>query len=65
VEAEALDRLYAPIGLDVGAEGPDEIAAAVVAEVLAVFAGRSSGHLRDRPGPIHQREAACRAEALS
>jgi xanthine/CO dehydrogenase XdhC/CoxF family maturation factor len=65
VAPESLDRLYAPIGLDVGADGPEEIAAAVVAEVAAVFAGRGGGHLRDRPGPIHRREAARAAEAVS
>jgi xanthine/CO dehydrogenase XdhC/CoxF family maturation factor len=65
LEPEALDRLYAPVGLDVGAEGPEEIAAAVVAEVMAVFAERSGGLLRDRPGPIHRREAVRPAGALS
>jgi xanthine/CO dehydrogenase XdhC/CoxF family maturation factor len=62
---EALDRLYAPIGLDIGADNPEEIAAAVVAEVTAVFAGRSGGHLRDRPGPIHRRESVRPLGALS
>jgi xanthine dehydrogenase accessory factor len=50
------DRLYAPVGLDVGADAPEEIAAAVVAEVIAAFAGRRGGRLRDRPGPIHDAE---------
>lgn len=59
-----LDRLYAPIGLDVGADTPEEIAAAIVAEVTAVFAGRPAGHLRDRPGAIHRREESRVAEAV-
>jgi len=46
-------RLYAPIGLDVGSEGPEEIALAVVAEIMAVERTRRAGFLRDRPGPIH------------
>jgi xanthine/CO dehydrogenase XdhC/CoxF family maturation factor len=46
-------RLYAPVGLDIGAETPDEIALAVVAEVQAVRAGRRGGPLRERPGAIH------------
>jgi xanthine dehydrogenase accessory factor len=50
------ERLHAPVGLDVGADAPEEIAAAVVAQVLAAFAGRRGGHLRDRPGPIHRVE---------
>ncbi len=50
-----LDVLHGPAGLDVGSEGPEEIAAAVVAEILAVKRGRAAGFLRDRGGPIHER----------
>lgn len=50
-----LDRIHAPAGLDVGAEGPEEIAAAIVAEVVALRRGRGGGFLRDRTGPIHDR----------
>jgi xanthine/CO dehydrogenase XdhC/CoxF family maturation factor len=50
---QAATRLYAPVGLDIGAETPEEIAIAVVAEVQAVRAGRRGGMLRDRAGPIH------------
>jgi xanthine/CO dehydrogenase XdhC/CoxF family maturation factor len=46
-------RVHAPIGLDVGADAPEEIATAVVAEVIAVFARRGGGKLREREGPIH------------
>ncbi len=46
-------RLYGPVGLDVGSEGSEEIAVAVVAEIVAVDRGRSAGFLRDRPGSIH------------
>jgi xanthine dehydrogenase accessory factor len=48
-----MDRLHAPAGLDIGAEGPEEVARAIVAEILAVMRGRSGGPLRDRSGPIH------------
>ena len=52
--AEAdLAVLHAPAGLDVGADGAEQVAASIVAEILAVVHGRSGGHLRDRPGPIH------------
>lgn len=51
--AELVARLYAPIGLDVGSEGPEEISLAVIAEIMAVERGRRAGFLRDRPGPIH------------
>ncbi len=48
-------RLRTPAGLDLGAEGPEEIAAAIVAEIVALKRGREGGFLRDRPGPIHER----------
>ncbi|HEV7734769.1 MAG TPA: XdhC family protein [Candidatus Binatia bacterium] len=49
-------RLYSPIGLDIGAEGPSEIALAIVAEVRAVLARRTGGHLRGRKAPLHQED---------
>lgn len=46
-------RLYAPVGLHLGAETAEEIALAVLAEIQAVLAGRPAGFLRDHAGPIH------------
>ncbi|MBA3349087.1 MAG: XdhC family protein, partial [Actinobacteria bacterium] len=51
-------KLHGPAGLDIGAEGPEEIASAIVAEVLAVSRGRRAGFLRDRSGPIHDKAQA-------
>lgn len=48
-----LARVWGPAGLDVGADGPEEIAWAIVAEVLAVHRGASGGPLRGRPGRVH------------
>ena len=48
-----LAALHAPAGLDIGADGAEEVAAAIVGEILAVIRGRSGTPLRDRPGPIH------------
>jgi xanthine/CO dehydrogenase XdhC/CoxF family maturation factor len=48
-------RLYAPVGLDLGAETSEEIALAILAEIRAVLAGRAGGLLRDRQSPIHGR----------
>lgn len=56
-------KLHGPAGLDIGAEGPEEIASAIVAEVLAVSRGRGAGFLRDRSGPIHDRAQTDRAAA--
>ena len=36
---EDTDRIYAPIGLEIGAETPAEIAISIAAELIAVRAG--------------------------
>jgi xanthine/CO dehydrogenase XdhC/CoxF family maturation factor len=53
---EQMLRIHSPIGLDIGAEAPDEIALAIVAEIQSKFANRSGGFLKERSGPIHQRQ---------
>jgi xanthine/CO dehydrogenase XdhC/CoxF family maturation factor len=45
--------IHAPAGLDIGSDGAEQVATAIVAEILAVTHGRSGGPLRDRSGPIH------------
>jgi xanthine/CO dehydrogenase XdhC/CoxF family maturation factor len=45
--------LHAPAGLDIGADGAEQVATSVVAEIVAVLHGRSGAPLRERPGPIH------------
>jgi xanthine/CO dehydrogenase XdhC/CoxF family maturation factor len=55
IDGHDRDRVHGPAGLDLGGEGPEEIAAAIVAEVVAVKRRRSGGFLRDRSGPIHDR----------
>ena len=51
--AQLSERLFSPIGLDIGAETPEEIAFSIMAEILAVMRGREGGQLRKRKGPIH------------
>jgi len=46
-------RLYGPVGVDVGADAPEEIALSILAEILAVRNGRPVASLRDRRGSIH------------
>jgi xanthine/CO dehydrogenase XdhC/CoxF family maturation factor len=50
---ETLARLHAPIGLDLGADTPETVALAILAEMQAVRAGHTGGPLRERQGPIH------------
>ncbi len=50
---EIHSELFAPAGLDLGAEGPEQIALAMVAEIQAVFAGAEAASLRERKAPIH------------
>lgn len=56
-DAPAIDSdLYAPAGLNLGGESPEEIALSIIAEIQSVFAAAGAGHLRDRSQPIHHRE---------
>jgi xanthine dehydrogenase accessory factor len=53
-EGIAIDaEVFAPAGLDLGAETPEELALALVSEIQAVFAGASAESLRGRKAPIH------------
>ena len=59
---EDVDRVYTPIGLDLGGDSPYRIAYSIVAEVLAVESGRTPRHLAEHAGPIHERQAIGGAE---
>jgi xanthine dehydrogenase accessory factor len=48
-----LDVLHSPVGLDIGADGPEQIALAAVAEIQAALNRRAGGLLRKKAGPIH------------
>lgn len=50
---ETLERLCAPVGLDLGATTPETIALSILAELQCSLTGRTPIHLRDRVAPIH------------
>lgn len=56
LSGDDLHRIHSPIGLDIGAEAPDEIALSIISEIQGKFANRSGGFLKYRNSPIHQRD---------
>ncbi len=61
--SQALPDLYTPMGLDIGADGPEQVALSVIAEIQAALNGRNGGLLRKRSGSIHAPEDAAEAGA--
>ena len=57
LSGDDLHRIHSPIGLDIGAEAPDEIALSIVSEIQGKFSNRSGGFLKYRNAPIHQRDS--------
>jgi xanthine dehydrogenase accessory factor len=49
VAEEKLARVFAPLGLDIGADSPTEIAVSTIAEVLAALRQRTAAHMRLAP----------------
>ena len=46
---------HSPMGLDIGADGPQQVALSVIAEIQASLNGRLGGQLKERAGSIHSR----------
>lgn len=46
------ESVYAPVGLELGAVGPEEIAVSIVAELIALRRGKSAAHMRVPPNHV-------------
>lgn len=62
---ERLARLHSPIGLDLGAVTPAEVAVSITAELIAARTGAACTPLRNGSGPIHSLPAGGTEPALS
>ncbi|HEY7983609.1 MAG TPA: XdhC/CoxI family protein [Ktedonobacterales bacterium] len=63
VALDVLARVHAPIGLDLGAATPDEIALSIAAEMLMARHGASGAPLRERHALLAEAQAAAAAKA--
>lgn len=52
---DQISYFHSPVGLDIGAESPEEIALSIIAEIVATFRVRNGRSLKFRKGTIHQR----------
>ncbi|PWT76833.1 MAG: alanine dehydrogenase [Bacteroidetes bacterium] len=50
---ESAAKIFGPVGLNIGAETPEEIALSIIAEIKAVLSKKDGGFLKNRQGSIH------------
>jgi xanthine/CO dehydrogenase XdhC/CoxF family maturation factor len=57
IKPDGATAFRSPAGLDIGADGPEQVALSIVSEIQACLNGRDGGPLRQRNGSIHSRES--------
>jgi len=55
IDEQHLQKIYGPVGLEIGAETAEEIAVSIIGEIQAIISGTKGGSLRDKRGVIHSR----------
>jgi len=56
IDLESMGNLFSPVGLDIGAESPEEISLSIASEIITTLRQRKGTPLRARQGPIHERD---------
>jgi hypothetical protein len=56
LKEEILNKIYAPVGLEIGAETPAGIGLSILAEIQGVLTGKSARPLREKSSPIHEKK---------
>ncbi|MBK5192473.1 MAG: XdhC family protein [Flavobacteriaceae bacterium] len=56
LKEEILNKIYAPVGLEIGAETPAGIGLSILAEIQGVLTGKSARSLREKSSPIHEKK---------
>ena len=56
LKREDVNNIYAPVGLEIGAETPAEIGLSILAEIQSVLTGKNARSLREKSSPIHEKK---------
>lgn len=56
LKSEALNKIHAPVGLEIGAETPAEIGLSILAEIQTVLSGKAGRSLREKSSSIHEKK---------